>query len=484
MSEGASSGLGNNPVGTYNSSLGANRSAINVHVANLYVRYGGRDVGGITFPYGNHLIEQNTVEDTYEFGTLKNRHHVIKAIDNNRGNNSTIRNNTIINARQAGISVERDTEVYGNHVGIRSISTNSGGIGGYKAQNCVVYNNTIIARGEHPLGIAFVSDGTNNIEIYSNYIDSKTTALGDEYGGSAYCFDPGDSRYPCGNYAVGFRATWGGNNIRFYNNEIHVATDSYYFGTYSPTGAPVHVNAKGRGLMVMLNAGETSSFSNNIINVLDKDGTGNAFGISVVGNESDGLFIVGNTVRSNIANLVLSDEYGWCRGYPLFAGNHLIKIDNYPRYRTISNQLGGYSDTTGRIVDNTYSGGASVDSIDFNASGGGIVSVYFGTIVDDQYRYSYRYHDNNGASSVLLREDYNPSITLDYAVPENINPPSPDPIPGDINKDGVVNIFDYNIFLQHFGVVEDCQNSADLNGDCAVNIFDYNILLSNFGKTS
>jgi hypothetical protein len=58
-----------------------------------------------------------------------------------------------------------------------------------------------------------------------------------------------------------------------------------------------------------------------------------------------------------------------------------------------------------------------------------------------------------------------------------------DPIPGDINKDGVVNIFDYNIFLQHFGVVEDCQNSADLNGDCAVNIFDYNVLLQNFGRT-
>jgi parallel beta-helix repeat protein len=56
-------------------------------------------------------------------------------------------------------------------------------------------------------------------------------------------------------------------------------------------------------------------------------------------------------------------------------------------------------------------------------------------------------------------------------------------LPGDINGDGTVNIFDYNIFLQHFGVVEDCQNSADLNGDCAVNIFDYNILLQNFGRT-
>jgi hypothetical protein len=57
----------------------------------------------------------------------------------------------------------------------------------------------------------------------------------------------------------------------------------------------------------------------------------------------------------------------------------------------------------------------------------------------------------------------------DYAVSTSYIGPiedAPDPIPGDINGDGVVNIFDYNIFLQHFGVVEDCQNSADLNGDC------------------
>jgi hypothetical protein len=55
-------------------------------------------------------------------------------------------------------------------------------------------------------------------------------------------------------------------------------------------------------------------------------------------------------------------------------------------------------------------------------------------------------------------------------------------IPGDINKDGVVNIFDYNILLQNFGATN-CGNVADLNGDCVVNIFDYNVLLQNFGRT-
>jgi hypothetical protein len=58
-------------------------------------------------------------------------------------------------------------------------------------------------------------------------------------------------------------------------------------------------------------------------------------------------------------------------------------------------------------------------------------------------------------------------------------PPS---LPGDLNSDGIVNIFDYNLLLQNFGAT-DCGNVADLNGDCSVNIFDYNILLENFGRT-
>jgi hypothetical protein len=75
-------------------------------------------------------------------------------------------------------------------------------------------------------------------------------------------------------------------------------------------------------------------------------------------------------------------------------------------------------------------------------------------------------------------DDYVVSTSYIGPIEESISP-----IPGDINKDGIVNIFDYNILLQNFGATNDCQNSADLNGDCAVNIFDYNILLQNFGRT-
>jgi hypothetical protein len=68
--------------------------------------------------------------------------------------------------------------------------------------------------------------------------------------------------------------------------------------------------------------------------------------------------------------------------------------------------------------------------------------------------------------------------TDDFTISWSVaNPPA---LTGDLNSDGVVDIFDYNIFLQNFGAIN-CGNVADLNGDCKVNIFDYNILLENFG---
>ena len=209
------------------------------------------------------------LEDTWNIGTMKNRHQGKTAIG--IGDEALVRNNIIINARQGGVGTGNNSEIYGNTISINSMATNSAGVGGYKARNVKVHHNTITGRGEHPLGIAFVSAGTDSIEVYHNTIDLQTTRLGDEYAASG------------GNYAVGFRTTWGGNNIRFHDNTITVRTDSAYQGTRSSTGEPVVVNAKGRGLMVAVNAGEKARFYNNSISVLDKDGSGKAFGIACTG---------------------------------------------------------------------------------------------------------------------------------------------------------------------------------------------------------
>lgn len=64
--------------------------------------------------------------------------------------------------------------------------------------------------------------------------------------------------------------------------------------------------------------------------------------------------------------------------------------------------------------------------------------------------------------------------------------PTPSPtlkpvLPGDINKDGKVDMGDDLIMLQNFGKTS-CGNVADVNGDCRVDIFDYNLMVTNFGK--
>ena len=58
--------------------------------------------------------------------------------------------------------------------------------------------------------------------------------------------------------------------------------------------------------------------------------------------------------------------------------------------------------------------------------------------------------------------------------------PTPTPISGDINHDGKVDIFDYNLLVADFG--KTTPSPADINRDGKVDIFDYNILVGNFGK--
>jgi len=373
MSEGDIYGRGNNPVSTYNTLAGGSVSVDNLQVANLYVRYGGRDVGGIVCAGDNGgLYEQNTVEDTYQFGTLKNRHQGVDALTGSKGINSingVYRYNTLLNVRHRGIDTGNNATVYQNHISTRSIATNATGIGHYKGQNIVVYNNTIIARGEHPVGIGFGSEGTDNIEVYNNFIDSKVTALGEEYS-SAYLANP--SATILGNEALGFRATWGGNRINFHDNVVNVYSDSYYVGTYSPTGATAYIKSNARGIMMMLLAGETALFENNTITALDEDGTMMAKGVVVTGYDyaqgadNSGLVFKGNTITSNVMNVALGDSYGAAPGWPLFIQNTFVKSGSFANYATIGTDSGGYFTGTGKFVSNVYQNGAAKTSLDMH----------------------------------------------------------------------------------------------------------------------
>ena len=58
-------------------------------------------------------------------------------------------------------------------------------------------------------------------------------------------------------------------------------------------------------------------------------------------------------------------------------------------------------------------------------------------------------------------------------------------LPGDINRDGDVNIMDLSVLLANFGITGAAATDqpADINSDGDVNIIDLSILLSNFGQS-
>lgn len=56
------------------------------------------------------------------------------------------------------------------------------------------------------------------------------------------------------------------------------------------------------------------------------------------------------------------------------------------------------------------------------------------------------------------------------------------PCPGDLNSDGIVNIFDLILLLQNWGQTPPANERADMNGDGTVNVFDLILLLQNWGS--
>jgi len=58
------------------------------------------------------------------------------------------------------------------------------------------------------------------------------------------------------------------------------------------------------------------------------------------------------------------------------------------------------------------------------------------------------------------------------------------PLPGDANFDGAVNLQDFNILASNFGATDRFWYQGDFNGDLRVNLQDFNLLASHFGQTN
>ncbi len=79
-----------------------------------------------------------------------------------------------------------------------------------------------------------------------------------------------------------------------------------------------------------------------------------------------------------------------------------------------------------------------------------------------------------------------PSMTASVIVTSPTPSPSPPPCPkgqlGDIDCNGLINLFDYSTLVTNFGKTVPKNTLGDLDGNGVVNLFDYSTLVTNFGK--
>jgi hypothetical protein len=391
-----------------------------LHLANLHLEWSGYDTSGVGGPSENLKIEECTLNDLYTVGPIGNRQHIIKAIDRSGTSSSTIvRYNTILNGRHQGINIGRATgaQVYENKIFVNSLDTNGSGIGmGHNTNggnNNKVWNNTIVGRGAHIIGIATMSlEGRNN-EVWNNSIDLQITSVGSEYSAIMY--------------AAGWRTTWSGGGNRFYSNKILIRTDSAYQGTYAETGAPVTLVSRGKGLFIGHQGNTSRTTAEN--NLITFTGDGPAIGVSPGWDgtpANNGFFLIGNTIQTHYIHIAPSDGYYGPGHYPLFLKNTLTKTGDFEDYKTIASfRVSSGVDIIGagnfnqyaRLVDNVYENGASVSSYSLAPGDSASVSVYFGSYTDGDILYDYRLYDSG---SSLLTENFDPPEALSsyYLHPE------------------------------------------------------------------
>jgi hypothetical protein len=101
------------------------------------------------------------------------------------------------------------------------------------------------------------------------------------------------------------------------------------------------------------------------------------------------------------------------------------------------------------------------------------------TDLSSPYVYSWDTTTETNESHTLVAKAYDAANNVSTSTAITVSVDNQQGKTGDLNGDGVVNIFDLSILLSNWGT---SNQNADLNNDGVVNIFDLSILLSNWGS--
>ena len=388
-------GLGNNPL------TDAAAGSSNEQFSNLYLEYSGNNVSGI---YATPTLTAEVVlNDTSGYGTVVDRHSLPAAIGSAYMlSGAVVRNCTINNAKQVGIKLDSNNEVYQNVIDLFGMNTNGYGILSWIGSNNSIHNNTITGEGSHPIGIGVMDDSTN-IDVYENKITLQKTLYASEELNCSAGIRAGSYSDP---------PTEVMSDVVIWNNEINITTSYEYSGHYANSGSSISFPQCGKGLFIGSGPDGTITVANN--HVLMTHTSGDCFntvllskGIAGFGGYSDEFYILKNTIQSECSNVCLRDEYAYISQYALFAGNNFVRLGAQADYATIRNESGWYSNSA-RFVDNIYTNTTEY-SANFMHAGYGTTDVYWGHISGGSWLYDYRCQDA-GCGAIT-------PTTLAYAVP-------------------------------------------------------------------
>ena len=332
-----------------------------------------------------------------------------------------------------------------------------------------------------PLGYPLAPVYEIRDHVYTRFFDGGVVILNASM--SDETVDKNDLRQAAVAQGLDWNTISGGAYYRFQGQQDPGFNNGQRFSSITLPGEDMGGNSRPKGDSIILTKGPATIVTPIIVDT-EKFASSPGVSPATLSGFSKECGATGNAVTG------FRPGYPWCSSVnPIYgyseastgsgaSATFKATLVNGGKYEVYEYHPGGGSKTNAFDVPHkiTYAGGQDTIKVDQRVNG-------------EQWNLlgTYNFNANQVAKVVISGNAQGSTVSADaimfkYLGNTVITPPPPPFLPGDIDGDGDVDIFDYNLLVTNFGNTN-CSNIADIDGNCKVDIFDYNILVENFGRT-